>query len=145
MRLNNKGLSIIEVVVTFTLIMFFAIGLLVIIVNYRNTVSVSLERLKMETFKNTLTQDINDDILNKGLKEINTGGECTTLLESGTLNRCINLVFYDNTQKAFGTSKIKTAADFGKNNYNLLTSAQIEEMEKSITNKFIYYNQIYSH
>lgn len=142
MRLNNKGLSIIEVVVTFTLIMFFAIGLLVIIVNYRNTVAVSLERLKLETFKNTLTQDINDHILDKGLKEINTEGECPTLLSNGSLNRCINLVFYDGDQKAFGTSKIKTVSDFGKDSYSALTDEQKEQIEKSITTKYIYYDGI---
>ena len=70
MKLNNKGMSIIEVIVTFSLIMFMVIGLLVIVVNYRNKMSVSLERLKFDTFKNNLTQDINNDILTKGLKEI---------------------------------------------------------------------------
>lgn len=120
MKLNNKGISIIEVVVTFTLIMFFSIGLLTIIVNYRNTVAVSLEKLKLDTFKNNITQDINNDILNKGLKEINTDGECQSL--TSTLNRCINLVFYDGTQKAFGTSKISG------NDKN------------SVINKFLYYD-----
>jgi len=118
-KLNNKGMSIIEVVVTFSLIMFLVVGLLVIVVNYRNKVAVSLERLSLDTFKNTLTQDINNDILNKGLKEINNAGACPTL--SG-LNRCINLVFYDGTQKALGTSKVSA------NDRN------------SIINKYIYYD-----
>ena len=124
MKLNSKGMSIIEVVVTFSLIMFMVIGLLVIVVNYRNKVSVSLERLSLDTFKNNLTQDINNDILTLGLKEINTGGECTTL----DLNRCINLVFYDpddstkTIDKAFGTSKI------------------IPSDKNSVENKYFYYD-----
>ena len=122
MKLNNKGISIMEVVVTFTLIMFFSIGLLTIIINYRNTVAVSLEKLKLDTFKNSITQDINNDILNKGLKEINEAGECSSL--ANELNRCINLVFYDNTEKAFGTSKVS-----GTN-------------MDSVLNKYLYYDGI---
>ena len=119
MKLNNKGMSIVEVVVTFSLIMFLVVGLLVIVVNYRNKGAVSLERLTLDTFKNNLTQDINNDILTKGLKEINTAGACQTLTG---LNRCINLVFYDGTQKALGTSKV-SAND-----------------KNSIINKYVYYD-----
>ena len=119
MKLDNKGMSIIEVVVTFTLIMFFATGLLIIIVNYRNTVSVSLEKLKLDTFKDSISQDINNDILTLGLKEVNTEGECSTLTD---LNRCINIVFKDGTQKAFGTSKV------------------ISNDKDSIINKYLYYD-----
>ena len=118
-RLNNKGMSIIEVVVTFALIMFLVVGLLVIVMNYRNKVSISLKQLTLDTFKNNLTQDINHDILTKGLKEINNGGACTSLTD---LKRCINLVFADGTQKALGTSKV-TAND-----------------KNSIINKYIYYD-----
>ncbi len=117
--LNNKGMSIIEVVITFTLIMFFATGLLIIIVNYRNTVSVSLEKLKLDTFKDSISQDINNDILTLGLREVNTEGECSTLTD---LNRCVNFVFKDGTQKAFGTSKV------------------IANNKDSIINKYLYYD-----
>ena len=119
MKLNNKGMSIIEIVVTFTLIMLLVTGLLIIVVNYRNKVAVSLERLELETFKNTLTQDINNDILNYGVKEINYGGECETLSD---LNRCINIVFYNGMQKALGTSKI------------------VHTSRDSVINKYIYYD-----
>ena len=118
-KLNNKGMSIVEVVVTFSLIMFLVVGLLVIVVNYRNKVAVTLERLSLDTFKNNLTQDINHDILTKGLKEINSGGACTSLT---SLNRCINLVFYDGTEKALGTSKV------------------VPNDKDSIINKYVYYD-----
>ena len=121
MRLNNKGMSIVEVIVTFSLIMFLVVGLLVIVVNYRNKMSVSLERLKFDTFKNNLTQDINNDILTKGLKEIkddsNTHDSSSPCYNLG-LNRCIVLTFADNTKKAFGTSKVNaTNKDSIKNKY----------------------------
>ncbi len=127
MRLNNKGMSIVEVIVTFALIMFLVVGLLIIVVNYRNKMSVSLERLNLDTFKNNLTQDINNDILKKGLKEIKDDSHepgidspCYNL----GLNRCITITFNDNTKKALGTSKINASN------------------KETIINKYIYYDGI---
>ena len=119
MKLNNKGISIIEIVLTFALIMVMVIGMLTIVFNYREKASISLEKLEMDTFKNTLTKEIQDDILEKGLKEINEGGECATNTE---LNSCVNLVFLDNTQKAFGVSKVDSSS------------------RESVENKFLYYD-----
>lgn len=103
MKLNNKGMSIIEIVLSFTMVMIMVTGMLVIVVNYRNKVAVSLEKLKMDTFKNTLTQDIQNDILKYGLKEINYNGECSTLTD---LSVCINIVFQNDTSKDFGIGKV---------------------------------------
>ena len=105
MKLNNRGVSIIEIVVTFALIMVMVVGMLAIVFRYREKASISLEKLELDTFKNTLTKDIQDDILNKGVKTINYEGECLTNTE---LNSCINIVFQDDTEKAFGTSKVDT-------------------------------------
>lgn len=120
MKLNNKGVSIIEIVLTFALIMVMTMGMLSIVFNYREKASISMEKLDLDTFKNTLTKEIQDDILTLGVKEINTSGEC---LKNPELNSCINIVFSDpdGTSKAFGTSKVdNTDVD-------------------SIENKFLYY------
>lgn len=119
MKLNNKGVSIIEIVLTFALIMVMTMGMLSIVFNYREKASISMEKLDLDTFKNTLTKEIQDDILTLGVKEINTSGECLTNAE---LNSCINIVFLDGTNKAFGTSKV--------NNNDV----------DSIENKFLYYD-----
>lgn len=127
MKLNNKGMSIVEVVVTFSMIMFLIVGLLVIVMNYRNKMAVSIEKLTLDTFKNNLTQDINKDILELGLKEAkddtNTDDPSNPCYTLG-LNRCITLTFYNNTKKVLGTSKV-TASDVD-----------------SIVNKYIYYDGI---
>ena len=119
MKLNNKGMSIIEIVLTFALIMAMVIGMFTIIMNYRDKASLSLKKLEMDTFKNTLTKDIQDDILNLGVKEINTDGECSSIQG---LSHCINIVYRDDSEKAFGTSKVDA------NN------------KDSVENKFIYYD-----
>lgn len=124
MKLNNKGISIIEIVLTFSLIMIMVIGMIGIVFNYREKASVSLEKLDMHTFKNTITKDIQDDILEYGVKEINTNGECTNNTE---LNNCVNIVFKNGEEKIFGTSKIAVGTSD-------------EEIKKSIENKFLYYD-----
>ena len=142
MKLNNKGMSIIEIVVTFTIIMSLMSGLLIIVVNYRNKASVSLQRLELDTLKNNLTQDINNDILEYGLKEIkeetfttDTNSPCYGI----GLNRCIVLYFYDTNiaPKALGVSKVSYVTQIdSENKENTLSDRQ------SIENKFIYYDGI---
>lgn len=119
MKLNNRGISIIEIIVTFALIMVMVIGMFTIVSNYRDKASYSLKKLDMDTFKNTLTKDIQNDIIKLGVKEINTNGECSTITG---LNKCINIVFKDDSEKAFGTSLVNP------NNRN------------SVENKFLYYD-----
>ncbi len=121
MKLNNKGMSIIEIVLTFALIMVIVLGLYNIVMNYRDKASRSLEKLELNTFKNTLTADIQKDITNLGVKEINTSGECSTISD---LNKCINIVFQDGSQKVLGTGKINSTD------------------KKSVENKFLYYDGI---
>lgn len=121
MKLNNKGISIIEIVFTFALIMVIVISMLTVVFNYREKANLSLEKLKMDTFKNTLTREIQDDILDKGVKEINSSGECLTNTE---LNSCVNIVFLDDSEKTFGTGKVNP------------------NDRDSIENKFLYYDGI---
>ena len=131
MKLNNKGMSIIEIVLSFSLIMVMVVSMLTVVVNYRNKVQLSIKKLRMDTFKNTLTQDIQNDILTLGLKEINvyyssdndenSYGECKILTD---LSSCINLIFKDGTEKAFGVSKVSI------------------DNRESIENKYLYYDGI---
>lgn len=123
-KLNNKGMSIVEVVLTFALIMVITTGLLMIVVNYRTKVIVSSERLTMDTFKNNMTQDLYNDMLKYGVKEINSfvdiddptvdnfteevKNELKEIPEYQTLSdSTFNLAFYgnDSTQGAVGMVK----------------------------------------
>ena len=127
-KLNNKGMTIVEIVLTFSIIMVIVIGMLTIVVNYRNKVSVSLTRLKLETFKNNLTQDIYNDVLKYGVKEIEDfsgTNDTNNLCNVAGLNRCIVITFQDGSKKALGTSKILNPDD-----------------KDSIINKYVYYDGI---
>lgn len=123
MKLNNRGMSIIEIVVTFALIMFMIIGLFNIVLNYQSKASDTIKKTDLISFKTSLTKDIQDDILEYGIQDINQAGECPNLLDS-SLVQCINIVFQDGQQKAFGISLI--------DNDNVET----------VKNKFLYYDGI---
>lgn len=121
-HLDNKGLTIVEVIVAFSVIMIVLTGLLTIIMNYRYEVQASYAKLELQTYKNTLTKEIQDDLLTLGLAEINDGGKCTAANNVARFSECINIVFKDGTEKILAVSKIEP------NNRNLLE------------NKYIYYD-----
>ena len=120
--LNNRGLSIVEVVVTFAIVMTIISGLLAIIMNYRLKAENSFSELELETFKNTLTKTIQDDILNFGISEINHEGSCMSSTSSSRFSTCANLVFKNGTEKILAVSKID------------------QDNRNSIENKYIFYD-----
>ncbi|MDD6224594.1 MAG: glycine-rich protein [bacterium] len=102
-KLNQKGLTLIEVIMTFTLIMVIIAGLLTIIMNYRHRISIESKRLELVTYKNTLTKEIQDDILKLGLREINEEGDCVI---PDQFSSCSNIVFKNGEEKILAISKI---------------------------------------
>ena len=121
-KLNNRGLSIVEIVVTFAIVMAIISGLLAIIMNYRQKAETSFSELELETIKNTLTKTIQDDILNFGISEINYGGSCMSSTSSSRFSTCANLVFKNGTEKILAVSKID------------------QDNRSSIENKYIFYD-----
>ena len=122
-KLNNKGISVVEVVLTFTLIMTIVSGILTIIMNYRARANIEMERLELVTYKNTLTKEIQNDILTRGLHEINYSGDCEN--QASNYGSCINLSFKD------GTSKILAVSKLDDNN--------IDTLKELLNNKYIKY------
>ncbi len=121
-RLNNHGLSLVEVVVTFAIVMAIVSGLMAIIMNYRLRAQNSLSELELQTYKNTLTKAIQDDILTFGIAEINQGGSCLSSTNSSRFSSCANLVFKNGTEKILAISKIE------------------QDNRDSLENKYIYYD-----
>ena len=105
-KLNNKGLSVIEVVLTFALVMIIASGILTIIMNYRYKMQIEMVRMELVSYKNTLTKEIQTDILDRGIHEINTSGLC--LDETDEYSGCVNIVFKDGVEKILAVSKLES-------------------------------------
>ncbi len=108
-KLNKKGMTVIEVVLTFALIMIIVASILSLIMNYRGKTQTNLTYLDLMTYKNTLTKEIQDDILKYGIADINHEGECTDPKNAGKFSSCSNIVFKTGVEKILAVSKIDIA------------------------------------
>ncbi len=79
-KLNNKGLTAIEVLVSFALISVIIISMFNVINNYKDKEDLESYKTDVTTYKNTLTKTIYDDIIaNDGVtKTCNASDDCST-------------------------------------------------------------------
>ena len=63
-KLNNKGLTAIEVLVCFTIVSIIVISMLNVVNNYKDKQTTESYKTSITTYKNTLTKIINKDIIN---------------------------------------------------------------------------------
>ena len=93
MMKNNKGFTVVELVISFLFVTIICLSMYALIVNYKDRAIIESLKSELTTFQATLTIDIRKDIERKILKEIkNCSGHETT-------NDCIDLYFEDGTNK----------------------------------------------
>lgn len=66
-RLNNKGITTIEVLISFVIVSIITASLYTTITNYNQKRLIEGYKSKIYTYKNTLTKEIQDDFIKKGL------------------------------------------------------------------------------
>lgn len=66
-KLNNKGMTIIEILVCFVLVVSFSVGLFSTLNNYRTKMQMESNRSQIVKYKNLLTKEIQDDLIKKRL------------------------------------------------------------------------------
>ena len=69
-RLNNRGITTIEILVCFVLLAVISTSLYNTVSVYRNRQILEMEKEKIYTYKNLLTKEIQDDIIKKNLKSV---------------------------------------------------------------------------
>lgn len=95
MKLDNKGFTVIELILSFILVMFLALGLFALVNNYKNRQQTESTKRDLLAFQNKLTQDIYEDILERKLDYMRY---CTD--GSGqTITQCVNIRFSDGKEK----------------------------------------------
>lgn len=92
-KLNNKGFTIVEVIVCFVLLMIIVTAMLKVAMAYRTTAQNSEITEQLVSYKNLLTKDVQKDILERGLTSME---RCTS-----SEGRCVKLRFLDGTNKDF--------------------------------------------
>ena len=86
-KVNNKGLTIIELLVCFVMVAVISITLLNIIMNYRSAQETENVKNIIRAYKNTVTKTLQYDIISHGLQSVSVDnskmdiGELTIDLE----------------------------------------------------------------
>lgn len=66
-KLNNKGMTAVEVLVCFVLVVIIAVSMYTTVSTYKNKQQIEAYKEKITTYKNLLTKEINDDLIKGGL------------------------------------------------------------------------------
>ncbi len=130
---NNKGFTVIELIMSFLFSSILAISLFSVIVSYRNKQTDSTIETEILAFKSHLIMDIQEDIQLKGLKSI----EYCPGSEPGTIiSRCVILNFNGNP----GTSKTLQLST--ENKVDTITNFDNTESQFYYTIPYIVYGDI---
>lgn len=136
-KLNNKGFTVIEVVLCFALILIIVTGMLSIAMAYRNRLEVETIRSDMEEYKINLTMDIKNDLDKRKLLEIT---DCETIS-----NKCAKISFKDGTSKELLVSNSyprNKYIKYGTMKYSIIdelpTKEQLQDIGEPETNAVNY-------
>lgn len=92
---NKKGFTVIELILSFALVMFLAVAMFAVVNNYRTRQQKESVNRELTKLKTTLTQDIYEDITNKKLKKI----EYCKDAQGEIIKQCVYIYFQDGTNK----------------------------------------------
>lgn len=110
-KLNNKGMTAIEILVCFVLMSILVVSMYGTITTYKNKQSIESIKEKVVTYKNLLTKEIQDDLIKKGLVDAKIieglGGENKT-----KKHYVVELFFRDGSKKVLETTA-SYARDYG--------------------------------
>ena len=95
MKLDNKGFTVIELILSFIFVMFLAIAMFSLINNYHEKEEREAIKSRLETLKNTLTTDIYQDTIKRKVRNM----EYCLDSSDEVIDGCIVINFLDNTSK----------------------------------------------
>ena len=110
MKLDNKGFTVIELILSFVFVMFLAVAMFSLVSNYRNRELKESVKRDLLALENTLTQDIYEDTLKRKVDNISYCKDD----DGKNLKQCINIFFLDGTKKTLEVKEeIVTTEDDG--------------------------------
>ncbi|MBQ7136740.1 MAG: type II secretion system protein [Bacilli bacterium] len=95
MKLDKKGFTVIELILSFVLVMFLSMGMFTLVTNYKNREQKESVKRELLALENALVQDIYQDTIERKVDNIKN---CTDA--SGQIvKQCIDIKFLDGTEK----------------------------------------------
>ena len=102
-RLNTKGITEVEILITFAIVVVIVVSMYNGIADLKAKETVSSYKLSLVTYKNLLTKDIQDDIIKNGL----TAATIDTLEQSGKpVGYRVTLTLRDGTRRILEVKQI---------------------------------------
>ena len=95
MKMNNKGFTVIELVLSFVLVMFLSISMFALVNNYRDREEREAVKKSLLALKNTVTTDIYQDTIERKVKNIEYCRNSSDVVIDG----CIEINFMDGVTK----------------------------------------------
>lgn len=110
-KLNNKGLTAIEILVCFVLMVILVTSMYGTVTSYKNKQNLESYKESIMSYKNLLTKEIQDDLIKKGLVDAKILDEAGS---EGSSNKYykVELTFRDGSKKILEVES-KYARDFG--------------------------------
>ena len=94
-KLNNKGMTTIEILVTFVIVMIIVISMYASISNLNDRQTIASYKESVITYKDLLTKEIQDDLITKQLVSVKINSNTSAVL-----------FFKDGTQKNLTVTKV---------------------------------------
>lgn len=128
--MNNKGMTLVEVIVSFALLMIIVIGMLSTIMIVRTNYNEKKFQKEYTEFRSTLVQEIETDLIKNGFTSLQN---CAT---SSSTETCKILTFKDGTTKELNinlkTATITYGASDTKINYQIPNYKYIEFLDSRV-------------
>lgn len=97
MKLNNKGLTVIELILCFVLLIILVFGMFNVVLDVKDYSETKELEKELISFKNRIIYMVQDDLISKGLK--NTSVSCPSSYEKKYSTKCLKITFNDNEVK----------------------------------------------
>ena len=117
-KLNNKGLTLVEILVSFSIAAIVVISMFNVVMNYQQEASMESVKSEIVSYKNTITKTIQTDIIKGNLRsvhlDVSNQNDITTYTMKMRFNKSVN---YSGRGSAVYYKTLKVIASNTKENY----------------------------
>lgn len=112
LKLNNKGLTAVEILVSFILMTIIVVSMYSTVITYKNRQNIESDKDKIVAYKNLLTKEIQDDLVKKGLVDAKINDSTSSNTDTKKYYE-VWLTFRDGSKKVLRVN-VSYARDFGE-------------------------------
>lgn len=112
MKLNNKGVTTIEILISFVLLAIIVVSLYGSVESYKNKQNIESEKNQIMTYKNLLTKEIQDDLIMKGLIDVTVKHQPFVAVPIKPETYTVDFSFRDGTKSQLIVKRV-LANDYG--------------------------------